>query len=44
MYFDKSIKWKNIYRRNNKSKSKKHLLCFPDHLHGTHRVYYYIIQ
>lgn len=37
---DHKIKWKEIYYRNYKSKDKKHLLCFPDHKNGVHRVYH----
>lgn len=38
MYFDIAINWKDLYRRNNKSKTQKHVLCFPDHSYGSHRV------
>lgn len=36
--FDKNIIWKNIYRRNNRTKFQKHILCFPDHYDGRHIV------
>lgn len=36
--FDYNIKWKTFYYRNYKSKYKKHILCFPDHKNGVHRV------
>lgn len=32
------VTWKSLYRRNNKSKNIKHLLCFPDHYNGIHKV------
>lgn len=35
------INWKSFYRRNNKSKYDKHLLCFPDHKNGLHKVFFY---
>lgn len=41
------VTWKSLYRRNNKSKYIKHLLCFPDHYNGIHKVlliYYYRIM
>lgn len=37
---DSDIQWKNIYRRNNKAKYSKHLLCFPDHDSEGHKVFY----
>lgn len=36
------INWKPFYKRNNKSKFDKHLLCFPDHCETGHRVFYYL--
>lgn len=33
-----NVNWKKNYRRNNKSKYVKHLLCFPDHKNGIHIV------
>lgn len=38
IYIDPEINWSNNYRRSNKSKDKKHILCFPDHLVSGHRV------
>lgn len=37
--FDKNIKWKNAYRRVCKSKTNKHILCFPDHSKPYHIVF-----
>lgn len=34
------VTWKPFYRRNNKSKYDKHLLCFPDHKNGIHKVFF----
>lgn len=39
---DNKINWKPYYYRNYKSKIEKHLLCFPDHFNGNHRVLFNI--
>lgn len=43
LHFDEKIQWKDAYYRNCRSKYEKHLLCFPDHFNGKHRVYFLLL-
>lgn len=37
--FDPDIIWKDSYRRNNRSRTQKHILCFPNHIDNHHIVW-----
>lgn len=36
--FDPEIEWQPTYRRNNRSRIQKHILCFPNHTANHHIV------